>query len=694
MSLPAGVRELAAAERLRRAASAARAMSPVAPLGAFLVAIWIVLGWTNGGYPATRWGPIGLALCVAFAVALALVPVGVVRAGPARVAAVTCLTAYLVFSYASILWADQPGDAWTGADRGLLAVVSFLAFALWPWSLTGVRSILAAFVLAVSASAAVELLRVVAVSDSSGFFNDGRLIGPIGYENGTVAFWMIAFWPAVHLASTEAAPRWLRPAAMAGATLLLEISVLGQSRAWPVALIVCAAVFVLVARQRMRWIAGLALSAALAAIALPFLLDVFEKRGTSGFDAAIDRAVLVSFATAVVAAAVTALWVRAEDRVRLSARRHRQLGLATAGVVTILVAAAIGAGLAKVGDPVDWGRAKWNDFAHSFSFAQETSRFGGTLSGQRYEEWRVAWDQFLDHPVLGAGPDNFAAAYLAGRDDNFHEPRHPHSLPLRFLSQAGILGTLLFAGGLGCAVYVIIRRRRRLDAVDGGSVAVVLVVGTYWLVHGAVDVLWEIPAVSAPVLGLLGLAASRRPSGRPGRRARSATAVAVTGGAIVALAGLSTMLVLPWFSSLYTTAGSRVWARDPQLAYDRLETAASLAPLSADPLVVEGSIALRRGDLDRAREAFARAIERDPKAWYAYLELGLLEGSVGRYDEARRYLAESLRLNPNDRVTRLANVLVRERKRIDPASLNRVFVDPNSTPPGLESYTHDAGPPP
>ena len=174
----------------------------------------------------------------------------------------------------------------------------------------------------------------------------------------------------------------------------------------------------------------------------------------------------------------------------------------------------------------------------------------------------------------------------------------------------------------------------------------------------------------------------------PGRGPRAWRFVAI-GAAGAVLVSVSIMLALPWLSAMYVSSATRAWGTIPGLAYSRLERAAQLAPLSSDPLEVEGSIALRRRDLARARRAFDRALARDPSSWYAHLELGLLEGSIGAYPAARDELAASLRLNPNERVTRLAWRLVRRRARIDSDVLNRTFVDPSFRPPGLESYTHD-----
>ncbi|MER3411906.1 MAG: hypothetical protein C4305_06140, partial [Thermoleophilia bacterium] len=204
-----------------------------------------------------------------------------------------------------------------------------------------------------------------------------------------------------------------------------------------------------------------------------------------------------------------------------------------------------------------------------------------------------------------------------------------------------------------------------------------------------------------PAMGLLALSASVE-RGDPGRAevppsreiasgspwaARRAARGASLVGAVASLA-IAVALALPWLSDLYAQSGAKAWRANPAQAYRRLELASAIDPLSADPLLVEGSIALRRREASRARRAFLRALERDPASWYAYLQLALLEGSLGHYREAERYLAQSLALNPNERVTRLALRMVKEGAPIDPQILNRVFVDPAFRPPGIESYTH------
>lgn len=673
-------------------------LGPASPLGMALVGAWLLLAWTNGGYPVERWGPIGIGVLVGLALALVLVPVG--RLGGLHVVASVGMGGFLAVSYLSLLWATSPGDAWVGADRQAIAIASFFVFLLWPWSQAGAGAIVGSFSLGVAASAGVELARLAMSPQPTALLDEGRLVGPIGYANGTVAWWMLAFWPAVHLGATRAAPRYLRPVFLAGATILLCASVLGQSRGWALVLLPAALTFVACARQRMRWTLGLLVAGAPALIALAPLLEVYDAAAAPSLLAErVDRATSLSFLAGAISAAAGVAWTLADERVSLSPKAHRLAAVATAVTCFILAVVAATVALSTIGDPRSWARRQWHDLAHAYSLPSQDggSRLLGSLSGRRYEEWRIAWHQFQAHVLLGAGPDNFAAAYLQARSDNFHEPRHPHSFPLRLLSQGGIVGAALFAVAVGAAAWSAARRRRTLPAPAAGTVGACLAAGAYWLLHASTDIFWEIPALAAPALGLLALAANVAETDgdgieavHPPRAARSAAgagrrAALAQAAAAVAVAGA---LALPWLSDLYAQSAARAWPADPVTAYRRLELASTIDPLSAQPFLLEGSIALRRREPGRARRAFARALERDPASWYAYLQLALLEGSLGRYRQAERYLAQSLALNPNERVSRLALRLVREHAPIRPETLNRVFVDPAFRPPGIESYTH------
>jgi tetratricopeptide (TPR) repeat protein len=138
---------------------------------------------------------------------------------------------------------------------------------------------------------------------------------------------------------------------------------------------------------------------------------------------------------------------------------------------------------------------------------------------------------------------------------------------------------------------------------------------------------------------------------------------------VVLVACLS--LAAPWLSELQVESAARIWRTAPRTAYSTLEDAASLNPLSEEPYLVAGTIALRFGDLARADRDFSKALGRTPGDAYATLERGAIASSAGRHEEALRLLAKAVRLDPRDELAHEALALVRRGKRIDLETLNR-----------------------
>lgn len=662
--------------------------SPALPAGAVAIGVWLAWAAFAGGYWPTQWGVVGTGLVLLVAVAAVVSPPSASGWGRARIGMLLSLAAFVAWNYLSILWADFPADAWVGADKTLVYAAGFALFAMWPWTPRAVTLMLALFTFGAAIFGVVTLVRLGLASDATGFFEEGRLRVPIGYVNGSVAFWMSAVWPALYLASSRALPLLVRGCALAAAGLFVDLALLGQSRAWLFLMPVAAVVALLLARQRLRLIlAGAVVCAAALAILGP-LLDLHDQfAGAVVTDLAVGSQPWLIGGACLVLFTVGVLWSVVDSRITVP--RSVQLGL-TAVVVAACLAGAGVVGVAaatRVDDPGAWIRDRWDDFAGGAARDDEGSRFTGSLSSGRYAEWKVAWAEFLAHPVVGIGSDNYAAAYLERREDNSREPRYPHSIELRMLSQLGVVGTALFAAFIAAAVWLALSRRRRLDAISGGAIGAAIMVFAYWVLYGSQDWFWEIPALAGPALGLLGLAgaavitdeetvitdedAGDEITSRKGSTtARMTGAVAVVAGALVA----GTALVLPALAASYSDAALGGWRRDPPLAYARLDRAASLNPLSAEPFVLQGSMALQIGDSDLARRAFERALDREPQNWYAYLQLAMLEGSLGNTAAARANLARSLALNPNDKVADKVRRLLDEGREIDPNELNARFL--------------------
>jgi tetratricopeptide (TPR) repeat protein len=227
----------------------------------------------------------------------------------------------------------------------------------------------------------------------------------------------------------------------------------------------------------------------------------------------------------------------------------------------------------------------------------------------------------------------------------------------------------------------------------------------YWVVHGSFDWFWEFAGLGAPAFALLGLtcaltprrramavadAPESAPSGLPAGTSRAAEAPApvaersrwrglklarlsVFAGVIVALA-VAASLTAPWLSQLEVQSAARVWTTAPQTAYARLNDAARLNPLSDEPYLVAGSIALRFDDLSRADHEFALALKRTPGDAYATLERGAIASTRGDRREALELLERAARLSPRDPLTREALSLAREGKRVNVGELNRAIL--------------------
>jgi Tfp pilus assembly protein PilF len=134
-------------------------------------------------------------------------------------------------------------------------------------------------------------------------------------------------------------------------------------------------------------------------------------------------------------------------------------------------------------------------------------------------------------------------------------------------------------------------------------------------------------------------------------------------GALVAAISLA----LPWLAERDVRAAATEWPKDPRAAFDRLDRAAELNPLSDRPSLIAGSIALRVGDLNHARHAFLAALQRNPRGEYAAFELGLIASEQGDPAASQRYFRRALALNPTDELAREALDRVR---RGEPLSID------------------------
>jgi O-antigen ligase len=628
----------------------------------------------GAGYRALTWYPVALFLLALLVATAFVLPARLNEVPRPVLIAAGLLAAFAALSYLSILWADQQGEAWDGANRTLLYVIAFCLFAFWQQRSRTAAIVLGAWTLAIIVLATIVLVRLPHQAHPLHSFLAFRLVAPVAYPNGNAATFLMALWPAVTLASRRELPWWLRGVFAGGAVVLADVALLSQSRGgvftFPVVLILF---FVLVPGRARLFVLAVPLAAAIAVTAPRVLHGATRLRDGADPSSTLSDIVTPVVIAALAIAAIVTVAAAIEGRTRVSEETQRRVQRAVGGAAIACALAGVIIGLAIAGDPVARARHAWHSFKTGPTLIQPKSgsRLSAGLGSHRYDFYRVALDSFKAHPLIGIGADNFSQDYLLhGRS---HEtPRYPHSIELRALAQTGIVGSLLLLGALAAALVAVLRAIRRASplgrAVAGGAAMVFV----DWAVHGSFDWFWEFAGLGAPAFAMLGLACSLAPrpagGGSQGGLLRGKPGIAV--GAVIALvAGAS--LTLPWLAERDVKQAASSWTVDQAGAFDKLDQAESLNPLSDRSLLIAGSIALRLGDLGRAERDFRAALRRDPRGSYATLELGAIASATGRPVDALLLLERVRALSPRDELAKMALQRVRDGKGLDIAALNQ-----------------------
>ena len=613
-----------------------------------LAGVAAVLSWwglKSGAYFGVVFLPGTIVLLLLLALLLVFARWPARLEGGGRVALVALL-ALGVWTLISGLWSPAPDTAVADAQRVAGYAVLFV-LGLWLCLLLGRRLILALAPLA-GAGAVVALGTLIALwagSSSEDFFEtDATLRYPLGYRNAVAAFFLIALWPMIGLAaSREIDWRW-RAALTASATLAIELAVLAQSRAAPFAAALALIVLISLHPARLRVLMWFAAAVIPAAIALPWLLDVFSNEGgnTAASIPPLHSACRAMAATTVLSLCSGGLLAFFEPELAIGERGRKIWTRVAIGLAVIAVVAG-GAVLIAKGGPVKLVNKAGDELsAGTPDLGPQGSRFGIDFRTGRGGFWHVAWDDFKREPLRGDGSGGFRHSFLVHRDVSGVQPEDPHSVEMLMLSELGLPGILLFAAFIGGSVVAILRARR-LGPSAAALSATVLAAAAYWLVHASVDWFWSYPAVTAPVAFGLGVAVApmclRADSTDMARSWRA--------GGVVAAAFVALTMVPFFLSETYANRGIRTGTTDTQAAYADLRRAADLNPLSSFPLIGEAFIASDAGDPSRALSALKEAEDRTPDDWQPYyLEAKVLERSDPA--AARAAIERATKLNPLD----------------------------------------------
>jgi hypothetical protein len=529
------------------------------------------------------------------------------------------LAGFVLWNGASVMWSQAPDRSWDYFNRGLV----YLAFAA-----VG----LAAGTLARRAS-----VRVVALAGKvfPTLYEDGgriaRLRAPVGFWNALALLFALAV-PLALWIGTE----WRRPALRAlGAVFLFGLVVgllLTYSRSGLLAGAAGAALWLGVAPRRWASLGVLVaggvpgLAVGLWAFTQPGVADDRQEYATRVSDGAQLGVALLLGGILAWGLALALIRLEAES-VRPAAARLRTVAAVAAAIVIVAGLAVLGA---KAGDVSDWVEAQADDFANPPTelVTQDPARLTSVSSNNRWNWWRESWEGFRAEPLLGTGAGSFETTHRLLRDDAL-SVTEPHSVPLQFLSETGIVGALLAAGALGAGIAAVVGSVRRLGGPErAAATALAAGLGVYVL-HSLVDWDWDFLAVTGPAFAVFGVLLV---AGRPPRTAEPKGLWAMA--PVLLFAPLVFTLVSPWLADRRVeNAYSAVADGDAAAALSDARDARTLNPVAIDPLLARSVAEIALGELAAAERSLLRAVELQPENPDVWYELGLFELEVANRPE-------------------------------------------------------------
>lgn len=615
--------------------------------------------WKQAAYFGRVFYPGAIGIFALLVLLLVNGPVPARIAGPARVA-LLALVGLSAWTLLSLLWTSVPAAPIAYAER-IAVYATLFTVGLWAIALLGRRMHLALLPVALT-GAVVGVTTVVVLAtgtDVSWYLQgDATLRFPIGYRNADVSFLLICVWPLLGLAAhTEW--RWpLRALAIAAATVLIDLAILGQSRGSLPALGVALCVYLLLSPHRLR--AGVVILLALLPI-LPFLDDLLAVFRYNSPDSGIvpllrDAARATGFSAALSLLLASLALGLVYPRLHLGPARVRAVSW-VAGALVVLVAVSGGiVFLARHGGPVEFIDQRVDEFSKTGypNLHSQGIRFGANVGSNRHDFWRVAVNEGLEQPLLGGGAGSFQLAYIRERESP-EEPHDPHSIEAAVFSELGFPGLLLlvaFVVGAGWAAL----RSRRVSPLAAGLVATACAGAVQWLVHGSWDWFWQYAGVTGLGTYLLGVAAAPGLGDRPPRRAFGPRAVSV-----LALVVLALVAVPLFLSDRYISRANEEASGNPLAAIDDLDRAASLNPFDDDSLLARGAVEAGIGRRAAAVSSYREAADREPDNYVPYLFIAHQLADVDPA-AARAALNRAAELNPRGReIAELRRELRRQR---------------------------------
>jgi len=514
-----------------------------------LFGAWLWAIFSSGAYLERQWLSIALALAL-FGLVVAWLGIYPQRPRPLSATVASIFAGYCIWVCASSLWAASVRHAWLEGARSFVFLLLFCLGLLYLSDQHARKAFRYLLLLTAFVVWAACLVNLWAKDEPSLLFFGNRFAYPTTYPNNSAALFLLPFWPLIWLAAgpEERAP--LRGAALGLATGLLSLAFLTQSRGAFWSLGITFVIAFVVFPARLRLFLYLLVPSLLMVYAVPKLNQYWlDGPHSLGSNLAVETLAVLTVAAALVGTVIAFAerWVRVGLRAKALLGGVIMVGVAAAAIYGATVFASNSGGIGS------WLSQTWKQFTEQETAeapdqeAESSSRFFMVSSNGRIDIWRVALAEFREHPLVGVGADNFVFRYDQLRSREQSKPKEPHSLPLQVLAETGIMGGVLAFGGMLLALggilwprcsagWVKVRRswrelRRKTptehdltqhsdDSRSNSAWEMALLVAVfYWLIHGSVEWLWQMPGVSMGALLLLAAALSsvdaRKESWRP-----------------------------------------------------------------------------------------------------------------------------------------------------------------------------------
>jgi UDP-GlcNAc:undecaprenyl-phosphate GlcNAc-1-phosphate transferase len=609
-------------------------------------------------YDTSTWVPIGLGLVAASAVAVVARPAR--PSGPAALV-LGSVIGLGVWSLASTAWAESVENAVVSGNRWLAYGALLLLMLVLLRSERRSALLMGAATLGVVAVALSVLARLLG-SHSGALFLGGRLNSPLGYINGEGCLFIMGFW--LCFAVAEARRALVAGPAAGMATLMACLALLSQSRGTALAMIGSLLFVVALAPGRTRRIYGLLVVAVGVTVAAPDLLRVYDHTiagsvpdgvGHAAGRSALLAALAVGTVWALLTWALGLLPSRGVSRVRRAG--------AWLLVVPVVLALAVAAGSAQRIDRDV--RDQWHAFTHlvgpssgaSASTASQSRLLSG--AGDRYDYWRVAWQVWRDHPVLGVGAGNYPRSYYQQRATT-EDIEQPHSIELQALSELGVVGALLLAGFIGGIGWGLSRMR---GAAARSPLSRALMVGGVgaigaWAAQTSVDWVHLLPGLTAIAIAATAVMVKPRSpqtAGAISRRSRFGKALASRPAlALGASAVLMTLVVAgaslsrQGLADIYRMRAQHELGAHPAVAITDANRSLDIDSDAVETYYVKAAALAHFDQAAAAQVVLRRALEREPKNFVTWALLGDIAARERRMGVAKRDYDTAHALNPRN----------------------------------------------